>query len=80
VIKTIKRLIKAKYGEKCDDSDVLKTLERIVCEKFDPLTIKLYRSVKAERKPRKPATNEAMPMTDLKLVEKVTPVSPPELN
>jgi hypothetical protein len=55
----IKKLIKAKYGEKCDEEDITKMLERIIYE-FDPLTIKLCRSGKAERKFRQQTPNEGV--------------------
>lgn len=80
VVGTIKRLIKSKYGEKCDDEEILKTLQRIVCEKFDPLTIKPYRSAKGERKPKKLTANEAAQISSSEEVEKVNDVPPGELN
>ena len=60
VIAVIKKLIKNRYGEKCDDEEVLKSLNRIVLDKIDPTSIKPYRSSKSERKPKKPAKSESV--------------------
>lgn len=80
VIGTIKRLIKAKYGEKCDDEDILKTLERIVCEKFDPATIKPYRAVRSDKRPKKLKENEAKQISNSEIIEKVEDIQPESLN
>jgi hypothetical protein len=80
IISTIKRLIKAKYGEKCDDDEVLKTLQRIVCEKFDPATIKPYRSVRSERRPKKLKENEAIQISSSEIIEELEKVPPSALN
>jgi hypothetical protein len=80
VIGAIKKLIKVKYGEKCDDDEVVKSLGRIICEKFDLQTIKPYRSGKTERKPRKLASNEAVQISSSKEVEKVEDVPPSGMN
>jgi hypothetical protein len=80
VIRTIKKLIRAKYGEKCDDEEILKTLERIVCEKFDPQSIKPYRQARAERKPRKLITNEAIQISSAGEVEKMNEIQAAEMN
>lgn len=53
VVSTIRKLIKNKYGEKCDDEEIIQTIQRIICEKFDPTTIRLYRSGRSEKKPKK---------------------------
>lgn len=70
VVSVIKRLIKVKYGERCDDEDVIKTLNKIVSEKIDPCLIKPYRSSKKEIKSVKNMKN--------KIVE--TPIKPTELS
>lgn len=80
VIGTIKRLIKVKYGEKCDDDEIMKTLERIVCEKFDPVTIKPYRSARTEKRPKKLKKNEAMQISSSEVIEKTTDMPPAILN
>jgi hypothetical protein len=50
VTSLIRKLIKSKYGEKCEDDEVLKTLNRIVSEKFDPTLIKPFRAGRADKK------------------------------
>lgn len=76
VVGTIKRLIKAKYGEKCDEEDILKTLQRIVCEKFDPATIKPYRGVRSDKRPKKAKQNEDIQISNKEIME-VSGVIPP---
>ncbi len=80
VINTIKKLIKAKYGEKCDDEEILKSLHRIVCEKFDPQAIKPYRSSKGEKKAKKLLTNEVEQLAVTERVEKIEDVQPSSMN
>lgn len=46
VVSVVKKLIKTKYGEKCDDEDVYKSLNKIVFEKIDPALIKPFKSNK----------------------------------
>jgi hypothetical protein len=80
VTNVIKRLIKSKYGEKCDDGELLKSLNRIVCEKFDPLSIKPYKSLKGDRKPKKLFKNETQSIASSSMIEKVDEIQPPILN
>ena len=40
VLTVIKKLIKAKYGEKCDEDEVIRSLNKILDEKIDHLLIK----------------------------------------
>jgi len=58
IISVIRKLIKNKYGEKCEDAEIVKTIGRIICEKFDPTTIKPFRSSKNTKKPKKRVTTE----------------------
>jgi len=62
VIGVVKKLIKNKYGEKCEEPDIIKSLNRIVLEKIDPTLIKPHRSGKSDKKGKKvasPATEPA---------------------
>lgn len=76
VINVIKKLIKSKYGEKCDDEELVKSLNRIVCEKFDPLLIKPYKSSKVDKKPKKLLKNEVLSIAASQTIEKVDELSP----
>lgn len=80
VLGTIKKLIKSKHGEKCDDEEIIKTLDRIVFERIDPANIKPYRSSRGERKPRKLTANEAAQISSSSEIEKVDDVQPGEMN
>jgi hypothetical protein len=53
VVGVVKKLIKTKYGEKCEDADIIKSLNRIVLEKIDPALVKPYRSGKGDKKIKK---------------------------
>jgi len=57
VINTIKRLIKNKYGEKCEDDALFQSINRLLIESYDPDTIKPFRSAKSDRKIKKQKTN-----------------------
>ncbi|HEX7846259.1 MAG TPA: type I restriction enzyme HsdR N-terminal domain-containing protein [Chitinophagaceae bacterium] len=54
VLQTIKKLIRNKYGEKCEDEVILSAVHKIVTEKMDPGLIKPFKvakvKVKKERK------------------------------
>lgn len=62
VVAVIKKLIKNKYGEKCEEADIMKSLNRIVLEKIDPTLIKPMRSGKTERKVKKAAEAIVVPL------------------
>lgn len=55
VLKAIKKLIKQKYNEKCDDDVILSSVHKIVTEKMDPALIRPFKPgrtrVKREKKP-----------------------------
>jgi hypothetical protein len=57
VLNTIKRLIKNKYGEKCEDEELIKSLNRILSEKFDPVLIRPYKSSKTDKRGKKSPKN-----------------------
>lgn len=80
VIATIKKIIKNKYGERCDDDELLKSLHRIVCEKFDPLLIKPYRSSKADKKSKKIIKNDPDQFATSQEIEKIENVQTELLN
>jgi len=48
----IVKLIKSKYGEKCSEEDLMKSLNKIVFDKIDPASIKPYKTNKTEKKKR----------------------------
>jgi hypothetical protein len=58
VVNLIKRLIKNRYNERCQDEEVLIALHRIILDKIDPATIKAFKSGRAERKSRKSSTEQ----------------------
>lgn len=51
VVKAIKKLIKNKYNEKCEDEIILNAVYKIVADKMDPALIKTFKTGKA--RPRK---------------------------
>lgn len=80
VLNVIRKLVKNKYGEKCDDEDILKSLNRIVLEKNDPVLIRPYRSGKGERKSKKMTKTETEQIAVSNEVEKVDDVPEAGLN
>lgn len=80
VMNAIKKIIKNKYGEKCDDEELVKSLNRIVLEKLDPALIKPYRSGKSDKKPKKLTKNEEIKIASSQEIEKVEDVPPSLLN
>jgi hypothetical protein len=71
VINTVKKLIKNKYGEKFGDEEILKSLQTIVCEKFDPQSIKPFRSGKTEKKSKKNTSPKQPQLPEIEMSEKI---------
>lgn len=59
VVNVVRRLIKGKYGEKFSADDVLESLQRIVCEKFDPEKIRPFRSGRGDKRLKKKKNNDS---------------------
>jgi hypothetical protein len=80
VMNSIKKIIKSKYGEKCDDEEVIKSLNRIVLEKIDPEMIKPYRSGKSDKKPKKLPKNQEVEIGTAVDIARVDGIPPALLN
>jgi hypothetical protein len=66
VLKVIKKLIRNKYNEKCDDETILNAVHKIITGKMDPALIKPFRNGRAnvkKKKPEAPALEEVTPST-----------------
>ncbi len=64
VLKAIKKLIKNKYNEKCEDEVILNAVHKIVTDKMDAGLIKTFKEIKARMKRQKktqsgPVVNES---------------------
>ena len=67
ILKNIKKLIKSRYNEKCDDEIVLNAVHKIIAEKMDPALVKPLKVAKSKaRKDRN--TELAIPATDTPVV------------
>lgn len=75
-INLIKKLIRTKCGEKCDEEEIIKSLDRVLCEKHDPLLIKRYRTSKGEKKSKKIMPNELAQLAGSNSLDKVEDVPP----
>ncbi len=53
VLKAIKKLIKNKYNEKCEDEVILSAVHKIVTDKMDPALIKPFKAARAKVKKEK---------------------------
>lgn len=65
VLNVIRRLIKNRYNEKCNDDEVVAVIHRIILDRIDPSTIKAYKSGKNDRKIKKPT------ITEQKMIEEI---------
>jgi hypothetical protein len=72
-IDLIKKLIKIKYGEKCGDDEIVKTLNRIVFEKIDPLLIKPWKQNSKDKKMKPLAPAEKEQLASLNEIEQIEP-------
>ena len=79
-LKLIRKLVKSKYGEKCDDGEIVKALNVILAEKIDPLLIKHYRSSKTDRKSKRISPGEQKQLAALNEFDPVENSLPPSLS
>lgn len=80
VVNVIRRLIKTKYGEKCDDEELLNSLNKIVCEKIDHTLIKPYKSSKQNKKIKKISITVPEEITKTTSPESIQQMPPALLN
>ncbi len=80
VVNTIKKLIRNKYGEKCEEGDIIKTLNEIVSGRMDPCSIKPYKPARKELKGIKIPKPKTLITPEVTNVETVTEVISPQLN
>ena len=58
VVKCIKKMIKARYNEKCEDEIILAAVQKIVADKMDPALIKPFKAMKVRVKKDKKVVEE----------------------
>jgi hypothetical protein len=65
VLKCIKKLIKNKYNERCDDDTILNAVHRIITEKMEPAQIRPFKAarVRVKKEVRIAVDNAAEPET-----------------
>lgn len=63
ILKHIKKLIKSRYNEKCDDEIVLSAVQKIIAEKMDPALVKPFKLVKTRNKKEKTTNSRAETIT-----------------
>jgi hypothetical protein len=62
VLKCIKKLIKIRYNEKCEDEIILSAVHKIVIDKMDPALIKPFKATKVRiKKDKKIVEDEVQP-------------------
>jgi hypothetical protein len=64
VLKCIKKLIKTRYNEKCEDQIILSAVHKIVTDKMDPALIKPFKAVKIRVKKEKRLVDTSAPGSD----------------
>jgi hypothetical protein len=65
VINQVKKLIKGKYDEKCDEDDILKAIHKIITEKIDLSTVRPFKISKSREKKAKPAVAISSSLSEL---------------
>lgn len=58
VLNSIKKLIRARYNEKCEDQIILAAVHRIIAEKMDPALIKPFKTTKVRMKKGKKVVDD----------------------
>lgn len=53
VLKSVKKIIRTRYKEKCEDEIILAALHKIIADKMDPMLIKPFKTAKSRNKRKK---------------------------
>ena len=53
ILNLIKKMIKGKYDEKCNDSDLLKSINQIMAEKINAEMVRPFKTSKSRERGRK---------------------------
>lgn len=69
VIGVIKKVIRNKYGEKCNDEAILSAVHRIVTDKMDPMLIRAFKTTRVRVKREKKIAEHIQLASDLVLPE-----------
>jgi len=64
VMKCIKKLIKARYNEKCEDEIILSAVHKVISDKMDPMLIKLFKEKKIRVKKEKKIVDDPNLVSD----------------
>ena len=85
VVGQVKKLIKAKFDEKCKDEDIFKAIQQVISEKMDILQIKPFKTSRSKTRKKQPKkTTEVKPaLPTSELNEKseimIDPIIPPQM-
>lgn len=55
VVAQVRKLIKAKYDEKCSEDDIFKSIQRVISDRMDLAVVKPFKVPKARNKKRRPS-------------------------
>jgi hypothetical protein len=76
VIDVVAKLVRQKFGEKCDDDVILAAVQRIITDKMDMACVKPFKAPRAKPVKKESAVFKVVPATIAKLA--VQPVIPDE--
>lgn len=71
VLNLVKKLIKVKYGEKCEEQDILNAVNKIISEKMDLTTVRPFKLGKSRQKKEKPIVKSGPSLNELPANEPV---------
>lgn len=77
ILDHVRRLIKTKYAERCENVDILTVIHQIISDRIDPTTIKAYRTHRDSKQKNisKQETSVLAKSNDISPVENVPPTS-----
>ena len=64
ILKDIKKLIKSRYNEKCDDEIILSAVHKIIAEKMDPALVRPFKVAKVRVKKEKKVEEKTQVLSD----------------
>jgi hypothetical protein len=78
VVGLVRKLVKNKYQEKCEETNILKVIQQVLIDAIDPAVIKPFRSHKSEGRTKIISKKEAVELVKanvVQLVQNVPPIS-----
>ena len=65
VVSLVRKLIKLKYEERCNESDILKSIQKVITEKIDLSTVKPFKTGKSKQRAIRKKSDGGLPEAEM---------------